>query len=82
MIMQGEKGSEWHMCPIGVKHEAQVEELQRRMQTLEKCIEQMTREIREIRDRLLGRPSWATTYTIMTLVGALTTCVMYILTHK
>lgn len=64
----------WDQCPHGVKHEAQIQEIVRRMSVVEEAIV-------EIRDRLLGRPSWIVVSALTTLFALSSSLVVYITTH-
>ena len=47
-------------CPIGIRHEAEI-------LVLKDNILVLTKDVREIRDKLLGRPSWSITIAISIL---------------
>ena len=61
-------------CPMGIRHESELKDIQRRI-----CIIEVA--IVDIRDKLLGRPSWMVTLSLTTMFGISSSLVVYILTH-
>lgn len=61
-------------CPLGIRHEAELKDVQRRI-----CIMEIA--IVDIRDRLLVRPSWMVTTLLTTMFGISSSLVVYVLTH-
>ncbi|HUU35459.1 MAG TPA: hypothetical protein VMW48_15445 [Vicinamibacterales bacterium] len=59
-------------CAQGVEHTTRIKDLERRMNTVEEAVF-------EIRDRLLGRPSWFVSLVITALVTACVGMGIYIL---
>ena len=59
-------------CPQGVEHTTRINDLERRMDTVEAAVF-------EIRDRLLARPSWLVSLVITALVTACVGMGIYIL---
>lgn len=64
----------WSQCPFGIRHEQQIDEIQRRMNTMEGTVT-------EIRDKLLARPSWLVTIALTGLCTLSTALTVYIITH-
>jgi len=61
-------------CTLGIQNRTRIE-------ALERAIGSMAGDISDIRNKLLGRPSWAVCLVITTLVSAVVMMGMYILTH-
>jgi len=79
---RGDEGVNWNLCPQGVKHDTEITEMKRRMDSYEKSIGMLIAELRDIRDNLLKRPSWMVSIFITVLTGTLGSCIMFILTRK
>ena len=65
---------ETHQCTLGTQNKTDIA-------NLKEDVDEMRSDIKEIKDKLLSRPSWFVTVVITALVGALCTMSMYILTH-
>lgn len=61
-------------CPMGIRHESELKDVQRRI-----CIMEVA--IVDIRDKLLGRPSWPVTLMLTAMFGVSSSLTVYILTH-
>ena len=61
-------------CPLGIRHESELKDVQRRISIMEIAIV-------DIRDKLLGRPSWMVTLLLTTMFGISSSLIVYILTH-
>jgi hypothetical protein len=61
-------------CPLGIRHESELRDFQRRISIMEIAIV-------DIRDKLLGRPSWMVTLMLTTMFGISSSLAVYILTH-
>jgi len=48
---------DFNSCPLGVKHEEQIKELKL-------CYIEVAKDVKDIKERLLGRPSWIITVVI------------------
>jgi len=60
---------------LGIRHESEIVEIVRRTDLLE-------RSVLEIRDKLLGRPSWLVVMMMTTLFALCSSMIVWILTHK
>lgn len=67
--------ADWDSCPLGIRHETELKEIQRRVDVIEKAIV-------DIRDCLLGRPSWLVALALTFMFGISSSLAVYILTHK
>ena len=61
-------------CPLGIRHESELKDVQRRISIMEIAIV-------DIRDKLLGRPSWMVTLLLTAMFGISSSLTVYILTH-
>jgi hypothetical protein len=52
-----DSGMDPENCPVGVKHEAEI-------QALKQATNLVASDVKEIKERLLGRPSWSVTVII------------------
>lgn len=57
-------------CPTGVKHSAEIVSLVRANEDLAEYIKDIATKVEDIKDKLLGRPSWTVTV-IITLLSTL-----------
>jgi hypothetical protein len=62
-------------CPLGIRHESEIIDIVRRTDLLE-------RAVLEIRDKLLGRPSWIVMMAMSFLFAVCSSMTVWILTHK
>lgn len=67
---------------MGVRHDEQIIELQKRMSSSEKIFEQIRGELREIREVLLGRPTWLVSIVLTLLTSAVLALAVFVITHR
>lgn len=68
-------------CTLGIQNQARIVSVEANLGRIEAANAQMAHDIADMRSTLLGRPSWAVTTIISTLLSLVTTMAMWIITR-
>lgn len=68
-------------CTLGIQNQTRIDNLERMAMEAKSAQNELWDAITDIRDRLLGRPSWTVVMLLTAMSSALVGMAIYILTH-